>query len=188
MKPAAKKKAPVKAKAKAKARAKAPAKRKAAVKRAVSDEKRGRGRPTNYKPEYADQAFKLCLLGATDKQLADFFGVTEQTINNWKVDFPEFFESLQKGKDVADAEVAHSLYKRAVGMEVPDTHFSSYEGIVTETPYKKVLPPDVAASFIWLKNRQPAMWRDRHEVQLEAGDSLLDAIMRGRQRATAPED
>lgn len=188
MKPAAKKKAP--AKAKAKARAKAPAKRKAPAKKApaATAEKRGRGRPTDYKPEFAEQAFKLCLLGATDKQLADFFGVVEQTINNWKLDHPDFLESLQKGKEVADAEVAHSLYKRATGMTVPDIHFSSYEGIVTETKYDKQIAPDVAAAFIWLKNRQPAMWRDRHEVQLEAGDSLLDAIMRGRQRATAPED
>lgn len=31
------------------------------------------GRPTKYKPEYAEQASKLCALGATDAQLADFF-------------------------------------------------------------------------------------------------------------------
>lgn len=33
------------------------------------------GRPTKYKKEYDDQAFKLCLLGATDKEIADFFEV-----------------------------------------------------------------------------------------------------------------
>jgi hypothetical protein len=32
-----------------------------------------RGRPTKYKEEYNEQAYKLCLLGATDKELADFF-------------------------------------------------------------------------------------------------------------------
>lgn len=31
------------------------------------------GRPTKYKEEYTDQAYKLCLLGATDKEMADFF-------------------------------------------------------------------------------------------------------------------
>lgn len=31
------------------------------------------GRPTKYRPEFAEQARKLCLLGATDKELADFF-------------------------------------------------------------------------------------------------------------------
>jgi DNA-binding XRE family transcriptional regulator len=31
--------------------------------------------------EYDEQARKLCLLGATDAELADFFGVSEQTLN-----------------------------------------------------------------------------------------------------------
>ena len=42
------------------------------------------GRPTDYKPEYAEQAAKLCALGATDNDLADFFGVSEQTIYTWR--------------------------------------------------------------------------------------------------------
>lgn len=32
-----------------------------------------RGRPSSYQPEYAEQARKLCLLGATDQEIADFF-------------------------------------------------------------------------------------------------------------------
>ena len=31
------------------------------------------GAPTLYKQEYDKQAYKLCLLGATDKDLGDFF-------------------------------------------------------------------------------------------------------------------
>lgn len=48
--------------------------------------------------EYANQALKLCLLGATDKELADFFSVSEQTLNKWKKDYPEFLESLKREK------------------------------------------------------------------------------------------
>ena len=73
------------------------------------------GRPTEYRPEYNEQARKLCLLGATDAQLADFFGVSETTINNWKLAHPEFLESLKAGKEKADALVAHALYHRAIG-------------------------------------------------------------------------
>ena len=72
------------------------------------------GRKSNYKPEYANQALKLCLLGATDKEMADFFGCSEQTLNKWKKDFPDFLESLKKGKNVADANVASKLYNRAI--------------------------------------------------------------------------
>ncbi|WP_300485812.1 hypothetical protein [Methylobacter sp.] len=42
------------------------------------------GRPTAYKPEYAEQAYNYSLLGATDKQLAEFFRVSVRTINAWK--------------------------------------------------------------------------------------------------------
>jgi len=55
---------------------------------ALTDNK---GRPTKYKPEYDAQALKLCRLGATDEQLADFFNTTFQTINNWKKAHPSFF-------------------------------------------------------------------------------------------------
>ena len=37
------------------------------------------GRPSSFKTEYIEQAYKLCLLGATDKQMCDFFGVNEKT-------------------------------------------------------------------------------------------------------------
>jgi len=78
------------------------------------------GRPSKYKPEYAEQAYKLCLLGATDAELADFFAVSEQTINAWKGDFPEFLESLTNGKHHADAKVAQALYHRALGYSHPE--------------------------------------------------------------------
>ena len=43
------------------------------------------GRPTKYKDEYCEQAYKLCLLGATDKEMADFFQVSLSTLNLWKI-------------------------------------------------------------------------------------------------------
>ncbi|MCV5597561.1 hypothetical protein OFN66_28085, partial [Escherichia coli] len=45
---------------------------------------------------YAEQARKLCLLGYTDAELADFFEVSESTINKWKLDYPKFSESIKK--------------------------------------------------------------------------------------------
>jgi len=41
------------------------------------------GRKTDYKDEYNELAFKFSLLGATDKQMAGFFDVSEQTLNSW---------------------------------------------------------------------------------------------------------
>jgi hypothetical protein len=48
------------------------------------------GRPNKFKPEYIEQARKLCQLGHTDPELAEFFEVHLQTINNWKAKYSEF--------------------------------------------------------------------------------------------------
>jgi len=61
---------------------------------AKDNAKKKNGRPTRYKKEYNEQARKLCLLGSTDKSLADFFDVSEATINNWKIQHSKFLKSM----------------------------------------------------------------------------------------------
>lgn len=135
-------------------------------------------RPTKYKPAYNKQAYKMCLLSATDKQMADFFEVSEVTINAWKKEYPEFLKSLKKGKIKADADVAESLYKRACGYShSEDKIFCNTDGDVTTVKTVKHYPPDTAAAFIWLKNR--AGWRDKQETELSLSKetaSLLGLI------------
>lgn len=128
------------------------------------------GRPTDYREEYSLQAEKLCKLGATDKELADFFEVDEATINRWKLAHTEFCESLKKGKTLADAEVADKLYKRATGYSHEDVDIKIYEGQIIETPLVKHYPPDTAAAIFWLKNRQRKKWRDKIETGFTDND------------------
>lgn len=151
--------------------------------------KKSRGRKSEYREEYAEQALKLCLLGATDKEIAEFFSVSEQTLNSWKKKFPQFLESLKKGKAVADANVASRLYSRAIGYDAKATKFATNEARITDkVEYIEHYPPDTTAAIFWLKNRQPAKWRDKKEVEnlVKLGDELesmsdeeLAAIIRG---------
>lgn len=141
------------------------------------------GRPTDYREEYNEQARKLCLLGHTDKELAEFFGICEATLNNWKIEHPEFLESLKKGKEVADADVAQSLYHRAIGYshEEDDIRTVSIAGGGSEiviTPTIKHYPPDTAAAIIWLKNRQGKKWREKQEIK-HSGSIGLEALVAG---------
>ncbi|QSB03228.1 helix-turn-helix domain-containing protein [Methylomonas sp. EFPC1] len=122
------------------------------------------GRPTALKPEFIDQAYNYCLLGATDAQLAGFFGVSEKTINTWKKQAPEFADSLKRGKTLADAQVANSLFHRATGYSHPETKVNIADGQVILTDVTKHHPPDTTAAIFWLKNRQPDKWRDKVEV------------------------
>lgn len=131
------------------------------------------GRPTKYRPEYAEQAYKLCLLGHTDAEMASFFDVVESTINDWKLEHDEFYESIKRGKAIADGNVVDRLYQRATGYSHPDTHFTSYEGEVKATPTTKHYPPDTTAAIFWLKNRQKKNWRDKVVVENEQPDNRL---------------
>lgn len=128
------------------------------------------GRPTDYREEYNELAYKYCLLGATDKQLAEYFEVSEATINNWKKEYPQFLESIMNGREKADAEIAASLYHRAKGYSHPDVHVSNYQGVVTLTELTKHYPPDTQAASLWLRNRQKDRWRDKQEMEHSGKD------------------
>lgn len=148
--------------------------------KAKAPAKARRGRPTKFRPEFVEQARKLCLLGLTDGELADFFGVDEATIHRWKHTHKDFCESISTGKMLADSDVADSLYRSAVG-----GHFITEErpaggenGPSTALPLKRQVAPSVQAQSLWLRNRQPRLWRDRIEVQADITTSQanIDAV------------
>lgn len=129
------------------------------------------GRPTKYKPEFVKQAAKLCALGATDRDVADFFEVSEATLNRWKQSHPDFCESLKIGKGPADDRVEQSLYRKATGYSFDAEKIFQYEGTPVRVSYVEHIPPSDTACIFWLKNRRPEQWRDKPE-----GDSKDDLM------------
>lgn len=141
----------------------------------MTEQKKTSGRPSKYKKIYDEQARKLCLLGAVDTELADFFEVHESTIHLWKLEHESFLEAIRLGKTTADANVANSLYNSAMGL---------HETVENRNGEKitKTVPPNVGAQILWLKNRQPKKWRDKVEIEAEVNTNVfppkeeLDAI------------
>ena len=130
------------------------------------------GRPSEYQDTYPELVKNYCLLGATDKELAEFLDIAESTLNLWKTEHPEFMESIKDGREKADSLVAKSLYDKALG-------------------------GDVHASKFWLINRQRAKWRDKIETgitdkegndipqdPLETARKLAFILQRGVQQST----
>lgn len=108
------------------------------------------GRPTKYTIEHARQAENYALIGFDDVRMADAFDVSVATITKWKTQHPEFSAAIKAGKDVADGNVAISMYKMATGFVGPDG---------------KYYPPNPASQIFWMKNRQKLNWRDKQEVE-----------------------
>ena len=134
-----------------------------------------RGRKTKYKEEYAKQAYQLCLLGATNDQLATFFEVNTDTIHGWMKTYPEFSDAVKGAKIVADAQVAEGLYRRAIGFQYDETTYEKIDlipnaddNIKLEAFKRKIVTknviPDPGAAMNWLSNRQPERWRNRQDI------------------------
>lgn len=126
------------------------------------------GRPTDYRPEFAEQAAKLCSLGATDYELADFFGVDTRTIYRWKHVHDEFCQAVTCGKERADERVERALYNRAVGYTFESEKVFQHQGEVIRAPTAEHVPPDPSAAKLWLTNRRPDQWREK-QVQEHVG-------------------
>lgn len=117
------------------------------------------GRPTKYRKEFVEQAGKLCRLYATNADLADFFGVSERTIEIWQFQHPEFGEAIKRTKAEVDKQVEHSLARRALGYSHASEEVFQYRGKAVRVKTVKQYPPDTTACIFWLKNRQSEAWR-----------------------------
>jgi transposase-like protein len=112
--------------------------------------------------------------GLTDKEIAAKIGVNKSTFYEWRNKFPDFLDSLKKGKEIIDAEVENALLKNALGYWYEETRqtletLNGKTRTKTET-VKKYAPPNVTAEIFWLKNRKPADWRDRNKEETESAD------------------
>lgn len=116
-----------------------------------------------YKPEYVEQVYKLCLLNAIDRELADFFEVSVDTIRNWSIRHPEFDAAKRAGKMKADAEVASKLFSRAIGCSVKKQRVLNNGSVVD---YYEELPPDTRAIEYWLQCRNHDKWNSKQQVEL----------------------
>lgn len=101
----------------------------------------------------------------TNFEMAQYFGVTEQTLNDWFIKDPDFALVMRANRMMADDRVERALYARAVGysykaQEVKITN----EGKIYKTDVIKHVPPDITAITFWLKNRAPQQWKDKIDV------------------------
>jgi hypothetical protein len=94
--------------------------------------------------------------------------VSEQTLNTWKTEHPDFLESIKEGKALIDTMVEKSLLGRAMGCTIKEVKTFCSEGVIISETVDKHIQPDVAAQIFWLKNRKPKVWRDKHDVDFNA--------------------
>jgi hypothetical protein len=143
------------------------------------------GRPSGYRPELAEYGYRLSLLGLTDQELAGVLDISHETLACWKLSYPEFRESITRGKIEADARVAEALYHRACGYthEAVKIFLPAGTREPVYAPYTEHFPPDANAALRWLMNRQPNKWRDKREIDHTGSIAHQIAAMTPEERA-----
>jgi hypothetical protein len=109
-------------------------------------------------PDWRHLAESFCSLGATEQQLAGLFRVSEEAIVAWMAEIPDFADAVRRGRNLADAHVANSLYRLAVGYShTVERYMRGRDGPV-KVSYLKHYPPHSKSCITWLENRRPQDW------------------------------
>lgn len=114
--------------------------------------------------------------GLTDEQICKNIGISRETLNQWKKKYADISDTLKRGKEVVDYEVENALLKRALGYTVKEERLTK-DGEIVEL--EREVPGDVTAQIFWLKNRKPAEWKDKREIE-DNKDALakLDEVLK----------
>ncbi len=109
--------------------------------------------------------------GLTDEQIAKNLGIGIRTLYEYKEKYPQFSQSLKKGKEVVDIEVENALLKRAFGYDYTEetTEIKIVDGKETKLvkKVKKHMAGDVLAQMYWLNNRKPTKWKSKRDDVIE---------------------
>ncbi|HHX11950.1 MAG TPA: helix-turn-helix domain-containing protein [Clostridiales bacterium] len=119
--------------------------------------------------------------GLVDEQIAENIGIRRETLYAWKKRYPNVSNALKRGKEVIDRQVENALLKRALGYKYEEVKTEESELGTRITRTIKEVVPDTTAQIFWLKNRKPAEWRDKRDVehsgQLDTGMGKLGSIL-----------
>lgn len=122
--------------------------------------------PSKWTPQCVSMAYRYAILGATDRQIAEFLEISPDTVDLWKRTHPEFSNALRRGKAEADARQAESLYLCGMGYEYEEDVVTVYKGTVHVTRVKKYAKRNAWAAYKWLSLRQRQLWHDTQQVDI----------------------
>ncbi|HAL08925.1 MAG TPA: transposase [Staphylococcus sp.] len=131
---------------------------------------------THVKPRL-EEIEAWCRDGYTDEQISKLLGVAYSTFKEYKKNKSALLDALKRNKSIADIRVEESLYdkatsktiKKMVPIKLKRTYveggFVLAEEYIEMVEVEEEIPPDTTAMIFWLKNRKPAEWRDKRDVE-----------------------
>lgn len=124
---------------------------------------------------------KLAAKGLSIIQIGLSLGWCEDTIHRRKKENKELSEAIKRGQAQGIETVSNSLFENATGFNYEEVHEESRtegakDGEGKTTKHKKVIKkralPNTTAQIFFLKNRDPANWKDKHDHAV-SGDIII---------------
>ena len=125
---------------------------------------------TKYEEDFPARVEEYASKGLTNHDISKNLGISQETFYQYVNNYPEFSESLKRGKAITDQIVESALYKNAIGYEFEEVVTVIKIGIDGQpTPSeikktKKHIQGDTTAQIFWLKNRLSENWRDKKGI------------------------
>lgn len=112
--------------------------------------------------------------GWTLAAIADFLGISERTLCNYKNQHEELAEALKRGNDDAVYAVENALMRSALGFTYEEQETTKNGQVITVQKYAK---PNVNAQIFFLKNRARNKWKDKVDHEVDA--SVAQVVFTG---------
>jgi hypothetical protein len=109
--------------------------------------------------------------GCTNEMIFNNLGISQDTFYQYKKKHKEFADAVKIGKEVIDFMVENALLKSALGFKYTEEAVTNKGDIVT---IEKNQAPSNTAQIFWLKNRKPAVWRDKRQVELNSRSEMTE--------------
>jgi hypothetical protein len=133
------------------------------------------GAPTKYNAAiYPDIVKALAAKGYTEAEIYGIIKISAPTFIKWKKIHPEFLKAVREGNLIPNTEVEMALLKRAKGYQYDEQIETPVMTKKNNKPFTKMevtvvrhleKAPDTLAQIFWLKNRDPARWRDKQDIE-----------------------
>ena len=111
--------------------------------------------------------------GWTLAAIANFLGISERTLCNYKNQYEELANALKRGNDDAIYAVENALFRSAMGYHYEEEELLKNGVVATVKKYAK---PNVNAQIFFLKNRARDKWKDKvdHEVDANIAQVIFE--------------
>jgi hypothetical protein len=134
--------------------------------------RRRRVHEDRFPPERLAAIAKMAAGGMTNAEMAIACDTPLRTFNYWVAHSDELKAVLTAGKDEFDDRVVRTLAQKALGYEYVEQQAIKVKvgedlEEVQIVDVERHVPADTTSIIFWLKNRQPHLWRDAKNIDID---------------------